>query len=69
MRSGVGATVKPGVFATAAITAGEVLAVVPLELALPVNTDNLLVSYMFFMGDLLRWFSRMRRVDEGRLSV
>lgn len=43
--AGIGAaSVKPGVFATKAVKGGAVLAVVPLELALPVNTDNLLVS-------------------------
>jgi hypothetical protein len=37
---------RPGVFASKAMKAGQILAVVPLELALPVNTDNLLVSWV-----------------------
>lgn len=52
--SGVSAEVSggnPGVFATKAIKAGQLLAVVPLELALPVNTDNLLVSVVDFDFD------------------
>lgn len=54
MRIGTADAAKRGVFTTAPIRTGDIMAVVPLQLSLAVSTNNLLVSLQMIFGYIVK---------------